>query len=130
MSQVTTTAPTQGTQPIINAMQSVIDGLYRSSNHYDILATHTGARTGHVFTQRHTLSKKVVLRIELCANHCEVIFQPSLQRAVLFLPYNTIEAIDHYKRVEPKNVYLYCAEQYKGQSYIYSRRGEYGMTLA
>lgn len=126
MSQITTTAPAQGTQPIIRAMQAVIDGLYRSSNHYDILATHASAHSGHVHTQRHTLSKKDVLRIELRANHCEVIFKPSLNRTVLFLPYDAIEAVDHYKKVEPNNVYLYCAEKYKGQKYIHAHRGQYG----
>jgi hypothetical protein len=116
------------TQIISKAVKHVTYGLERSTNHYNILATHLGAQTGEVFTQLHRLNKKEVSRIELCANHCEVIFNPSLRRTALFLPYDTIESIEHYRKIDPQNVYLYRAEQLQGQTHIYYSRGEYGMT--
>ena len=118
MSQVINTLPTQGTQHIISAMKSVIYGLRRSVNHYDILVTYTGAgaQTGQAFTQSHKLSKKEVSRIDLCANHCAIIFKPSLQRDVLFLPYDVIKNVSHCKMVDLDFMYLYRTEQPKGHA--------------
>ena len=107
MNHVINTLSSQETQQIISAMISVIDGLRRSCNDYVIVATHTGAQTGKVFTQAHTLNKQEVSKIELHTNNCDVIFRPSLRRTVLFLPYDAIETIDQF---EPDLVSLYIAE--------------------
>lgn len=111
MSQPIFTHPTQDTQPIIDALQSVAKGLSKSNNFYTIVADHTGAHSGLVFTQSHTLNKKEVSRIRLWTNHCEILFQPWQRKPVVFLPYGAISAIDHTIKVEPKNTRLYCSEK-------------------